>query len=155
MPRLHAIPLRSTTLRLNSQNFRRELHKPDRSAIHLRGDTSLGRTASTLHTPVRVEMFRRRVLHFRGSGLEAGDLQEPPSRSQSDSASNRDAAGRASYSMFKAPEIKEFLLFRNGTPTDCQPIFLDAKKWQMVSRKEHLPVEGRLGRDQRSSSLRV
>jgi hypothetical protein len=38
--------------------------------------------------------------------------------------------------MFKAPEIKEFLLFRNGTPPDCQPIFLDAKEWQMVSRKE-------------------
>jgi hypothetical protein len=45
--------------------------------------------------------------------------------------------------MFKAPEIKEFLLFRNGSLADCHPIFLDAKKRQMVSRKEIF--EGKTG----------
>src|SRR5258706_8504476 len=74
MPRLHLIPLRSTTPPSYFRTSATDLIPSNRKNDQSRGDTDIRPTASTLHTPIRVEMFRGRATPLSWFGPQSRGL---------------------------------------------------------------------------------
>jgi hypothetical protein len=84
--------------------------------------------------PFGSKCFVGDLLHFRASGLKAGDLLEPVSPPAP--AAPLGVAGPKCHSMFKSPQRKEFPSCPSGTFADNRPNLFDAKKREMVSRDQ-------------------
>jgi hypothetical protein len=82
----------------------------------------------------RSKCFAGDLLHFRASGLKAGDLLEPVSPPAPAAPSG--VANPKCHSMFKSPERKEFPSCLSGTFADNRPKLFDAEKRQMVSQEQ-------------------
>jgi hypothetical protein len=80
-------------------------------------------TASTLHTPLRDEMFRGRVTPLSRTGLRSRGLREPQLRPEH--------GHPARHSMFKTHEMEDFPSRPGGTLADNRPVPFDAKSGQM------------------------
>ena|SRR6266566_4784382 len=102
-------------------------------------DTDVRPTASTLHTPIRVEMFRGRVAPRSRSGLQTrgltGKPAGPPARGR---PLGRSTASPDFHSMFKTTERKESRSTKVGVLADNRPTLFDAKKGQMVSQSDSI-----------------
>src|SRR5260370_19991996 len=116
MPRLHSIPLRTTTLpsyfQTSAARFVSVHPKNDQS----RGDTDVRPTASTLHTPIRVAMFRGRFAPLSRFALQTMGLTGTSRSANISPLPKRTCSDRKPHCMFKTPERKEFPSRQSGSP---------------------------------------
>src|SRR6266852_1192740 len=127
MPRLHSIPLRPATPPSYFRTSGADSIPRDRKNSQSRGDTDVSPTVSTLHTRVRVKMFRGRFAPLSRFGPQSRGLTGTGISAGISSTLGGRVAGPKCHSMFKTPERKEFPSRHSQTLADNRPFSLTQK----------------------------